>query len=349
MNTTTSPTAPLRIVYMGTPEFAVPPLQALIDSHHEIVGVFTNPDRPSGRGKKLTPSPVKALAVAHDIPVYQPQRVRKNTEALDTLRAFAPDLVVVAAYGQILPQEILDVPPMGRLNVHASLLPTYRGAAPINWCIVRGEQEAGITIMQMELGLDTGPMYLKDKVEITELMTAQELHDALSELGAPLLLETIEKMQLGTISPEPQDDTLASWAPMIKKSDGLVDWSASARQIADLIRGFNPWPGAYTFLHAHDADPSQQGARFKLQLARALPLGEARAILDAFAVEHQDAALPGQIVSTEHGRILVASGERGVVELLTLQAPGKRAMSAHDILNGYHIEPKSLFTQAEER
>ncbi len=317
---------------MGTPEFAVPCLQALIDSHHEVVGVFTNPDRPSGRGKKLTPSPVKALASAHDIPVYQPQRVRKNEEALQTLEDFAPDLVVVAAYGQILPQAILDVPPMGCLNVHASLLPEYRGAAPINWCIVRGEKEAGITIMQMELGLDTGPMYLKDSVPVDEMMTAQQLHDSLSVLGAPLLLHTIEGIQRGELEATPQDDELASWAPMIKKSDGLIDWTKSATEIANLIRGFNPWPGTYTFFFSEDAT---QGARFKLHLAKA----------------HEDAhtdASPGEVIEASSGKLVVACGQ-GAVELLRLQAPGKKAMSAADVLNGYHIAPGDHFASTETR
>lgn len=329
-----NPTPPLRIVYMGTPDFAVPCLQALIDSHHEVVGVFTNPDRPSGRGKRLTPSPVKALAVSHDIPVYQPQRVRKNPEALLTLQGFTPDLVVVAAYGQILPQSILDVPSLGCLNVHASLLPAYRGAAPINWCIARGESMAGITIMQMELGLDTGPMYLKETTPIEPLTTAQELHDALSALGAPLLLKTIEGIQLEAITPIPQDDDLATWAPMIKKSDGLIDWSQSAEQVANLIRGFNPWPGTYGYFFARG---DAQAARFKFHLAR--PRTD---------IERPEAATPGEVIDTSQNTLLVACG-KGVVELLELQAPGKRAMSATDILNGYHIAPGDHFSSTEHR
>lgn len=325
---------------MGTPDFAVPALKALIDSHHEVVGVFTNPDRPSGRGKKLTPSPVKEVALAHDIPVYQPKRVRKNEEALQTLKDFKPDLVVVAAYGQILPQEVLDVPPLGCLNVHASLLPGYRGAAPINWCIVRGESEAGVTIMEMELGLDTGPMYLKGSVEIGELMTAQELHDQLSEIGAPLLLKTIEGIQQETLKPELQDDNLASWAPMIKKSDGLVDWQKSAREVADLIRGFNPWPGTYTFFFSGDAE---EGARFKLHLAKVLE------DKDFLEISEEDEPRAGEVVYAENGRLIVATGQHGFVELLTLQAPGKRAMSASDILNGYHMNAGDFFAAMESR
>ena len=314
----------LRIIYMGTPDFAVPTLQALIASQHEVVTVVTNPDRRSGRGKKVTASPVKQAALAAGIPVYQPAKMRKNAEAIAQLTDLAPDLIVVAAYGQILPLEILSIPPMGCLNVHASLLPAYRGAAPINWCIVRGESESGVTIMEMEQGLDTGAMVLKGTTSIPEDMTAEQLHDALAAQGAQLILPAIEGLLTGELTPEPQDHALASWAPMIKKEDGLIDWSKSARQVCDLVRGFNPWPGATTF-HLHGDEAT---GPIKLHLAKPLEL------------EHS--AQPGELLEVSQDELVVACGQ-GAISCLLLQAPGKRALSARDFLNGYTLAPGERF------
>jgi len=311
---------------MGTPDFAVPALDALIQSRHEVVGVMTNPDRRSGRGKKVHPSPVKARALEAGIEVYQPPKVRKNPEVLEVLERWQPDLAVVAAYGQILPQSVLDAPKMGCLNIHASLLPGYRGAAPINWCIVRGETRTGITIMEMEAGLDTGPMLSKVEVEITDMMTAQQLHDELCVLGGPLLLETIDGLLDGSITPEPQDDERASWAPMIKKENGLVDWTRSAREVADLIRGFNPWPGAYTFHHAEDTAPQ----RVKMHLARPVELSGA----------------PGEVLKASDGELIIACGQ-GAIECVKLQAPGRKAMAVRDFLNGYHVSVSDRFAAEE--
>lgn len=321
--TTEEPRA-LRVVYMGTPDFAVPALRALLDSRHEVVGVFTNPDRRSGRGKKVHPSPVKRAAVEAGVEVYQPRRVRGNEEALETLQRWAPDLVVVAAYGQILPRSILDVPPMGCLNIHASLLPAYRGAAPINWCIVRGEQTSGVTIMQMEEGLDTGPMWLTGEVEVDALMTAQQLHDELSELGASLLLEAIDGVLTGELEATPQDDDLASWAPMLSKEDGRLDFTKTAREVADHIRGFNPWPGSFAFHHPTEGEPQ----RVKFHLARAV----------------DGAGEPGEVLSASASddELVIACGE-GAIACLKLQAPGRRAMDVRDFLNGYDVRPGERF------
>lgn len=319
----------LRIVYMGTPEFAVPALSDLIESRHEVVGVVTNPDRPKGRHKKPQFSPVKVRALKASIPVFQPKSFRKEPEAIEVVRAWKPDLVVVAAYGSILPQALLDVPTYGCLNIHASLLPEYRGAAPINWCIVRGEELSGVTIMMMEAGLDTGPMLASARVPIAPMDTAQDLHDVLSLLGGALLLEVMDGLLAGSIEPVIQEHGRATWAPMMKKEDGRIDWSKSAREVCDLIRGFFPWPGAFT-MHALNADDSDEPCRrVKVHLAR---LSEAH--------KHHDAA-PGQVLSVDTS-LVVACG-KGAVSLLRLQAPGKKSMDVRDFLNGFDVSLRSQF------
>ncbi len=306
----------MRIVYMGTPDFAVPALEALVRSRHDVVGVFTNPDRPRGRGKAVAASAVKQCAVRHGIEVSQPTRFRGNAEALDQLRAWRPDCAVVAAYGQILPQEALDVPRLGCVNIHASLLPKYRGAAPINWCLIRGETEAGVTTMQMEAGLDTGPMLLKARTPVGPLVTAGELHDRLMLLGAELIVPTLEGLEDGSLRGEAQDDSASSYAPMISKDTGRVDWSASAVDVANLVRGVNPWPGAWT---------THNGKRIKLHLCQVVDgSGDAGTVLDATR------------------RLVVACGD-GAVEFLELQAPGGRAMQARDFLNGYAVAANECF------
>lgn len=305
----------MRIVYMGTPDFAVPALQSLIAAGHDVVGVFTNPDRPSGRGKKTKPSPVKRAALQHSIPVCQPRRVRGNEEALEQFRAWAPDVAVVAAYGQILPQTFLDVPTRGCVNIHASLLPKHRGAAPINWCIINGDQTTGVTTMQMDAGLDSGPMLLRREIEIGDLETAGELHDRLCELGAELIVETLVSMEAGTLEPTPQDDAESTYARMMSKEDGLVDWTISGPDIANLILGTNPWPGGYTF---------HEDQRLKMHRARAV----------------EGSGQPGEILIADR-RLVVAAGDQAV-DCLELQAPGSRAMSALDFLNGYPLEPGDI-------
>lgn len=307
----------MRIVFMGTPEFAVPSLKALLDAGYGVVGVFTQPDRPVGRGHKLAACPVKKLAVERGVPVYQFERLR-NEEGLACLRALAPDIVVTAAFGQILSQALLDVPQMGTVNVHASLLPAYRGAAPINWCILNGETRTGVTTMLTDAGVDTGAMLLRRETDIGETETAAELSARLSQLGAELLIETLKGYIAGEIAPTPQDERLASRQPMLKKEMGLIDWTRSAKEIACQARGLDPWPSAYT---------DYLGGTLKIYRARpAMGEGEPGTVLRSSAKEG----------------LFVACGE-GALEVLEMQAPGGKRMSARAYLAGKKIEPGTRF------
>lgn len=325
--TSDSPKQSLRVVYMGTPDFAVPALEALIDSHHEVVGVFTQPDRKSGRGKKVRRPPVKKVAEEAGVPVYQPKRVKKNDEAYQTLVDWQPDIVVVAAYGQILPERILEVPRLGCVNIHASLLPKWRGAAPINWAIVHGDEKTGVTIMQMDVGLDTGPMLAKHEVDIPAEMTAQELHDRLAELGRETIVDSLDKLAAGELEPTPQDDAESSYASMLSKEDGRIDWTKSGAAVANHIRGFNPWPGAFAF---HEQDGDQQRIKFH----RARPVEG----------PSQGEGEPGKVLEADasSGRLVIACGE-GAIDVVEVQAPGRKAMSARDFLNGYEISEGDRF------
>ena len=307
----------MRIVFMGTPEFAVPSLKALLDAGYGVVGVFTQPDRPVGRGHKLAACPVKKLAVERGVPVYQFERLR-NEEGLACLRSLAPDIVVTAAFGQILSQALLDVPKMGTVNVHASLLPAYRGAAPINWCILNGETRTGVTTMLTDAGVDTGAMLLRRETDIGETETAAELSVRLSQLGAELLIETLKGYIAGEIAPTPQDERLASRQPMLKKEMGLIDWTRSAKEIACQARGLDPWPSAYT---------DYAGGTLKIYRARpAAGEGEPGTVLRSSAKEG----------------LFVACGE-GALEVLEMQAPGGKRMSARAYLAGKKIEPGTRF------
>ena len=307
----------MRVVFMGTPEFAVPSLKALLDAGYGVVGVFTQPDRPVGRGHKLAACPVKKLAVERGVPVYQFERLR-NEEGLACLRALAPDIVVTAAFGQILSQALLDVPKMGTVNVHASLLPAYRGAAPINWCILNGETKTGVTTMLTDAGVDTGAMLLRRETDIGEVETAAELSVRLSQLGAELLIETLKGYIAGEIAPIPQDERLASRQPMLKKEMGLIDWTRSAKEIACQARGLDPWPSAYT---------DYLGGTLKIYRARpAMGEGEPGTVLRSSAKEG----------------LFVACGE-GALEVLEMQAPGGKRMSARAYLAGKKIEPGTRF------
>ena len=332
-------TRSLRIVYMGTPEFAVPTLSALLQSRHQVVGVVTNPDRPSGRGKRVQASPVKQRAIKAGVKVIQPERLRKDKEALGVLADWAPELIVVAAYGSILPKKVLALPSLGCLNVHASLLPKYRGAAPINWCIVRGEEVAGLTIMEMEAGLDTGPMLLKDSLHLSALTTAGQLHDLLAERGGPLLLRAIDGVLDGSVVPKPQNEDQATWAPMIQKEDGQISWSSSATDIANLIRGFNPWPGAFSWHHGDQGGAGEGAGRVKFHLAQPY---------DAAPPGPERSGVPGQVLVAQGDLLLVACGQGSVLRCLSLQAPGKRAMEARDFLNGWHGTVGDRFGDAPE-
>ncbi len=311
----------LRVVYMGTPDFSVPALRQLIEGPHQVVGVVTQPDRPSGRGKKLTPPPVKSMALEHGIEVYQPEKLRKNDEAFVHISAWKPDVCVVAAYGQILPQRFLDIARLGCINIHASLLPKYRGASPINAAIIHGESESGVTLMQMEKGLDTGPMLEIIKTPIGEQETAQELHDRLSELGASTLNELLTRLNAGEITPVLQDDSLMTYAPLMKKEDGKIEWTKSAVEVANLIRGVNPWPGAYADILRADG----RHERVKIHLATAVDIS----------------GKPGKVLES-NGRLVVACA-KGALEVLRIQPPNGRAMDVRDFLNGNRFEGRDRF------
>lgn len=297
----------MRIVYMGTPDIAVPCLRLLAESAHEVVGVFTQPDRPKGRGHHTIPTPVKAAALEYDIPVYQPLSLRKGDDAeaaMETLRQLAPDLIVVMAYGQILPKAVLDLPPYHCINMHASLLPAYRGAAPIQWVILNGETKTGITAMQMAEGLDTGDMLLKKEIDIGPEETAAELHDRLAELAAETLRETLASLENGTLTAEPQDDALSSYASRITKEMSELDFTKPAAELHDLIRGIT----GFTML---------EGKRLKVYASR--------------VVEHVSGA-PGTIA--DPAEFVVVCGDGNGLRLTEIQPEGKRRMAAADFLRG---------------
>ena len=306
----------MRIVFMGTPEFAIPPLKALI-ANHQVVGVFSQPDRPVGRHhNKLQPTPVKECAQSHGIPVYQPEKLRDGT-ALATLRELDPELIVVAAYGRILPNDILALPPKGCVNVHSSLLPKYRGAAPINWAILKGEAETGVTIMHMASELDAGDIILQRATPIGETEDAAALYDRLAQLGGELLTEAVALIEAGTASRTPQDHTKATLAPMLSKEMSPVDWTRSAQEIFNQIRGLYPWPGASTDIIS--------GKPVKLWRAQVVE-------------KHTDAG-PGAIIAASKQGIDVACGElQHILRILELQPPGKKRMTAADYLRGHPIQ-----------
>lgn len=311
----------MRIVFMGTPEFAVPSLEALLRSEEKVVGVVTQPDRPKGRGQMLTPSPVKLVAEREGIPLLQPTKM-KDSAFLDALRAWQPDLIVVVAFGRILPPVILELPPLGCINVHASLLPKYRGAAPIHWAIINGERETGITTMLMDAGMDTGPILLQERVLIEPDETAGTLSTKLAEVGGRLLSDTIRRLKEGTIAPQPQDHAQATMAPLLKKEDGLIDWKRPATEIANRIRGLSPWPGAYT--HA---------AEERWTIWRARPLLE----------EAKEGAPPGTLVKVTKEALHVATGD-GVLAITELQPANSRRMTVHEYLAGHRLSPGLVLT-----
>ena len=315
----------MRVVFMGTPDFAVPVLEALIGAH-QVVGVVTQPDKRKGRGKAVQFPPVKKTAIAHGIPVWQPVRVREE-EFLADLEKLEPDVIVVAAFGQILPERILTLPPFGCINVHASLLPRYRGAAPIQWAIINGEKETGITIMYMEKGLDTGDMIKKAAVPIEPKETGESLHDKLAALGGPLLLEALAELEEGTACREVQNDEESCYAGMLTKELGKIDWTRDAASIERLIRGLNSWPSAYTSLGGKtlkiwDADVAAD--RFPAGAAQTKePAGE----LDA-----------GTVAAVSKEAFYVRCGE-GILRVNEVQLQGKKRMPVHAFLLGYRLEP----------
>ncbi len=308
----------MRIVFMGTPDFSVPILEALVKAGHQVAGVVTQPDKPKGRGKSVLMTPVKEKALELGLPVYQPVRVR-TPESVELLRSLRPDVMVVAAFGQILPASVLEIPPMGCINVHSSLLPRYRGAAPIQWVIIDGEKETGVTTMMMDEGLDTGDILEQVRVPIEPDETGGSLHDKLSLAGAALIVSTLEKLQDGSMVRTPQTDENTCYAKMLNKSMGNIDWSMEAEAIERLVRGLSPWPGTYTYWNG-----------------KMLKIWKTRVMEDDYPGE------AGQVVHVDKNSIYVKTG-RGVLALLELQPEGKKRMEADAFLRGYPVEKGTKF------
>ena len=318
----------MRIVYMGTPQFAVSPLRALAAAGYEIAGVVTRTDKPAGRGRSLTAPPVKYAAMEMRLPVFQPKRVR-DTAFIDQLKSIGPEVVIVAAYGQILPREILVLPQFGCINIHASLLPSFRGAAPVNWAIIKGEMETGITIMQMDEGMDTGAILLQEKIAIDPADTAGSLTERLSAVGANLITKALPLIADGRLLPLPQEASHATLAPLLKKDDGLIDWRIPAVDINNHIRGLSPWPGAHTFM---------DGKTIKIIAAEAVSgTGE-----------------PGLLYEKEEQVLEIGTG-KGLLRIVRLQPEGKRPMSAGEYLRGHHglvgkrfsVSPRSILNSEQ--
>lgn len=308
------------IVFCGTPQFAVPALRALIENGFNVRLVVSQPDRPAGRGLTTVPTPVKQFAVNHGIPVTQPEKIKNNEEFRAQLEAIHPDVIVVVAYGRIIPQWMLELPPLGNINVHASLLPKYRGAAPIQWAIANGETITGVTTMRLDSGLDTGDILLKCEVPISASDTAATLAPKLSEAGGPLLLETLRGLQAGTLHPVPQDHSAATLAPILKKQDAHIDWNRTAAEISNRLRGFTPWPGAFTRFRGKNLNI------WKVQLASDL-----------------SSLAPGQVhVQGEH--LYVGCGQATALEILELQPEGKKHMAVRDFVNGYRPTESDTFS-----
>ena len=303
----------MKILFMGTPLFAVPSLEALIAAGHQVVGVFSQPDKPKNRGMKLQPTPVKVCAQVQNIPVFQPTKLRDGT-ALETIRQLEPDLIVVAAYGRILPQEILDYPRLGCVNVHSSLLPKYRGAAPIHWAILNGEQETGVTLMHMALALDAGDIIAQRATPIDPDETVEELHDRLARLGADLLAETLPHLEDGTATRTPQEESQATLAPMLSRALSPMDFTRPARALHDQVRGLIPWPAAVTELG---------GVRCK--------------IFATTVLEETTGKAPGTVLQADKKGLKLACGEGTVLRIDQLQADGGKRMAAADYLRGHPI------------
>lgn len=303
----------LRVLFMGTPDFAVPSLQMLAENH-EVIASFTQPDRPKGRGKKLQPPPVKTVSQDLGIPVYQPSSL-KEKDVLEQIQSMSPQAIIVVAYGHILPEKILQLPPSGCINVHASLLPKYRGAAPIHWAVINGEQETGISTMVMDKGLDTGDILLQKKIRISMEDTAGKIHDSLALLGAQAIIETLEKLQAGKITPRKQDEQSATYAKMIDKEVEKIDWSSPAENVFNQVRGLNPWPGAYTTL---------KGERLKVWKTE--------------TIEKYTISVPGKILDLLPGKGIIVGTPKGTLIITELQPPGRKKMSAGAFLTGYNLE-----------
>ena len=308
----------MRIVFMGTPDFAAASLKRLIKDSHDVCAVFTQPDKPKGRWHHLAMSPVKEIALDNNIEVYQPQRLR-GSDACDIIKNLAPELIVVVAYGQILPADILSIPKYGCVNIHASLLPKHRGAAPIQWSVLLGDEKTGVTSMQMDTGLDTGDMLIKKELTIDPDETSGELHDRLAVLGADVLAETLEQISNGTLTPQKQNDNESDYAPMLSKEMCPIDWNLSAKEVHNKVRGLSPWPCATAKL----------GDKvFKIH--KTVLAGECN-------------AKPGEVIQSGK-KLVVACGDSDSVEIILLQAPGKKAMNASDFMRGNPIKTGEFFS-----
>lgn len=312
----------MRIIFMGTPDFSVGTLKALIHAGHDVCLAVTQPDKPKGRGKEMQPTPVKEEALRHGIPVYQPRKIR-DPHCVEELKKYNADVMVVIAFGQILPKEILEMTPYGCINVHASLLPKYRGAAPIQWAVIDGEKVTGVTTMQMDEGLDTGDMIMKTEVPVSDDETGESLHDKLAEAGAKLCVETLDAVEKGTAVFEKQGESPTAYARMLDKKMGNIDWRQSAVRIERLVRGLNSWPSAYTHW---------DGKVIKIWKA------------EAENIPSSPEAEPGTVVSVGREAFAVQTGE-GLLHVKELQIPGKKRMETGAFLRGYTLEPGTVFTE----
>jgi methionyl-tRNA formyltransferase len=313
----------MRILFCGTPHFAVPTfIQLLAQPDIEIAAVITQPDRPRGRGRQISAPPVKEAAIAANVPVYQPEKIR-SPEARDLLQRLAPDCIVIIAYGQIIPASLLQIPKLGWINLHASLLPKYRGAAPINWVIANGETQTGLTTMRIDAGMDTGDMLLQEEIGIAPEETATELAESMAEAGAPLMLETLRGIAEGKLAPHPQNNDEATYAPLLKKEDGRIDWNRPAQEIYNRMRGFAPWPGAYT---------SFRGQTCHLWA-------------EPFSLRTLTGGAPGTIFR-EDTQILIACGHATLLRLLSVKVEGRKQISAVEFANGARLTERERFDNA---
>ena len=313
---------------MGTSEFAIPSLKELIAHHFDVIGVVTQPDRPSGRGKKLSPSPVKQIAIENDIQVFQPEKVRKP-EFVETLKQLTPDVIIVAAFGQLLPQSVLDIPPCGVINLHPSLLPKYRGAAPIQWALINGEKETGVTLMLLDVGEDTGDIICMERIPIRVEDTAETLHEQLADIGARLLMEVLAKLpQRRPPTATPQNHNDATYAPRLTKTVGHINWNESATAIHNLIRGTAGWPGAYTFF--------RKG--MLLKIIKSSPHEDVEKIKQNIPLQK-----PSTIKITSERQLFVATG-KGELQLLRVQPETKKVMEVYDFVNGYQLKTGESFS-----
>ena len=326
----------MRIVFMGTPDFSVPALKALVEAGHQVIAVVTQPDKPKGRGKEVQMTPVKIQAMEYGIPVYQPAKVREAS-FVEVLKGLEADVYVVIAFGQILPKAVLELPKYGCINIHASLLPKYRGAAPIQWCVIDGERETGITTMMMDVGLDTGDMLEKAVIPIEEKETGGSLHDKLSMAGGDLILSTLKKLEEGTLVRTPQTDEGTCYAKMLTKSLGDIDWNQDAVSIERLIRGLNPWPSAYTLWN---------GKTIKIWSADVTTGREAAAFLSESGVPSETGITPGTVVCSDKHSLVVCTGD-GLLSVRELQMEGKKRMDTPAFLRGYPIPEGDVFVKKE--